>query len=493
MVYSRMLLVMGVNLYISRVILDVIGITDYGIYNLVSGIVILFSFLNNVMSTATQRFISYDLGCNDITQLKKTFSMSMSIHIGISIIVFFICETIGVYLLNTHMDIPKERIGAANWVFQISILNCCSKFIRVPYNACIIAYERMNFFAYIGILEVILGLVSVYLLYLFIGYDLLILYTLLLFISSVIIFIIYKKYCNKKLNIGLYSWFWDKSLFKSLTSFSGWSMFGGMANLASQQGLNMLLNVFYGVVVNAAMGIATQVSNGVYSLVSSFQTAFVPQLVKLYARKDFDNFIKLIIRTSKFSFYLIYIFALPIIINMDYILNIWLIEVPKYTKSFCIMMVIFGCIDALSSPLWNSIQATGKIKTYQIVISLIILMTLPLAYVMLRCGCLPQYVLMGKVMVNMLTHFTRIILLKNMIRLPVRSYLHQTLFLPIIVVIISLPVPIFLSIQYNGLKLLLLSTLASVVIISISVVFIGCTKVERSFMMAQMLKIIRHA
>ena len=288
-------------------------------------------------------------------------------------------------------------------------------------------------------------------------------------------------YCNKILKIGFYSLLWDKSLFKSIAHFSGWSLLGGMANLGSQQGINIILNIFCGVIVNAALGIATQVSAGVYSLVSSFQTAFVPQLVKLYAQNAHDEFIKLIIRTSKFSFYLIFVFALPIILNINYLLDLWLVDVPKYTAIFCQLMIAFCCIDALSSPLWNSVQATGRIKTYQIIISTTILLSLPIAYFLLKCGLSPTYILLAKLLVNIMVHLIRICLLKKMIALPVRLYLSQTLYLPIIVILLSLPAPIFIFMHTDGIMQLIFSSIVAIIIIPILSISIGCTKEERIF------------
>lgn len=492
MVYTRMILVMGINLYTSRVILDVLGIDDYGIYNVVSGLVIFFSFLNNVLSTATQRFLSYDLGCNNIKHFQKTFSVSMSTHIAISIIVILLCETIGLWFLNYKMEIPESRLDAANWVFQICIINCCSKFIRVPYNACIISYERMSFFAYIGILEVILGLVSVYFLYFINNQDKLILYTILVCISSFIILWICKTYCTEKLKIKKYTPIWDKELFKSIFSFSGWSLLGGIANLGAQQGVALIINLFFGVAVNAAIGIANQVGNGVYSLVTSFQTAFTPQLVKLYAKNDNENFINLIIRTSKFSFYLIFILALPIMLNMKQILNLWLVNVPQYTEEFCLLVIVFFCIDALSSPLWNSIQATGKIKYYQITVSIIISLTLPCAYILLKLGYSPITVLTLRVVINVLVHFARIFLLKKMIKLPVKIYLFQTFLIPCIVVILSVPIPLYFSSNFSGFNGFIISSLSAITTIIIAIYFVGITKSEKQYLNRLLISKLRH-
>lgn len=480
MLYIRLVFTMAITLYTSRVILKVLGVEDFGIYNVVGGVVAMFAFLNSVMTSATQRFLSFDLGRGDMGQFSKTFSVSMSAHICIAVAVLVLAETVGLWFLNTQMDIPPGRMNAANAVYHIAILNFCLKIIRVPYNACIIAYEKMAFFAYASILEVGLGLISVYILML-VTADELILYTGLVCLSSLIILILYKFYCNRNLNVARYTFIRDKALFKKILSFSGWNMFGGMANLGSSQGVNLLFNVFFGVTVNAAMAIANQVGTGVYSLVSGFSTAFNPQLVKLYARDEYDEFIKLIIRSSKFSFFLIFFLALPCLLNMDFILNLWLPTVPEYTKEFSQLVILFFCVDAVSNSLWTSVQATGNIKRYQLIISSVIFLSLPLAWVFLIMGFSPVVVMVVRVAVNILAHAVRIVMLKKMIGLPTGKYLYQTTLIPMLVIILSVPLPLLVAIHMDGYPAFLLSSALSVLMVALCCYFVGMNSGERKF------------
>ncbi len=320
LLYFRMLITMIVTLYTSRIVLNTLGIEDFGIYNIIGGVIILFTFLNVAMSNTTQRFLSFELGRNDMEQLKKTFSMSMTAHISIALIVFLLSETVGLWFINTQLNIPAERMNAANWVYQFSILTFVFQIIRVPYNASIIAYERMSFYAYISIIEVILKLAVVFLLQKG-GFDKLIFYSILLFIVSIIILYAYKVYCNKKFKISRYYFFWDGSLYKNIMSFSGWSLMGSVASISANQGINILLNIFFGVAVNAAMGIANQVNGALNSFVVNFQTAFKPQIVKSYAEGDKKYLTQLILQTSKFSFFLFFIVSIPILLNTEFALK----------------------------------------------------------------------------------------------------------------------------------------------------------------------------
>jgi len=264
----------------------------------------------------------------------------MTAHLSIALIVVILSETIGLWFLNTQLNIPADRMNAANWVYQFTILTFCIQIIRVPYNASIIAYEKMSFYAYVGIIEVVLKLLIVFLL-LFFGWDKLKLYAVLTCGVTLIVLILYKLYCNKVFTTCRYNFFWDKSLYKKLMSFSGWSLFGSVANVGAQQGLNILLNIFFGVAINAAMGIANQVSSAVFGFVSNFQTAFNPQIVKSYAMNDRTYFMNLIFQSSKFSYYLLLLLSVPLLISTDFILQVWLTNVPEYTASFCRLIILF--------------------------------------------------------------------------------------------------------------------------------------------------------
>lgn len=425
--YIRMLILMLVSLYTSRVVLAALGVEDYGIYNVVGGIVVLFTFINNAMITSTQRFLNYELGKNDQLQAQKVFSISLNIHILIAIFIFLLCETIGLWFLNTTIQYPESREFAVQVTYQLSVITTCVKIIRAPYNAAIIAYERMSFYAYLSILEAVLQLGIVFLLIAY-NSDRLILYSILLCIVAIVVNLCYYAYCRTKFNICNYKLYRDKSIYKQLLSFSGWSLFGGVANMGASQGLNMLLNVFFGVTVNAAMGIATQVNSAVTSFVHSFQTAFNPQIVKSYAAGDYKYFIKLILSTSKYSYLLLFILALPIYICTPEVLSVWLTEVPDYSVSFCRLMLIFALLDALQGPLWYSVQATGKIKTYQILMSFMILSNLPIAYVCLKLGYSPSSVLVVRCIINLATLFVRLWYLNRLYKFPVMEFVNGVIF-----------------------------------------------------------------
>lgn len=421
LLYIRMLVLMLVSLYTSRVVLAALGVEDYGIYNVVGGIVVLFTFINNAMVTSTQRYLNFELGRNDTLQAQKVFSISLNIHILIALLILLLSETVGLWFLNTTIQYPETKEFAVHITYQFSILTTCVRIIRTPYNAAIIAHENMSFYAYLSIFEAVLQLAIVFMLMMF-GANRLILYSLLLFVVAVIIYLCYYIYCKKSFAVCHYKVYKDKLLYKKLLSFSGWSLFGGMANMGASQGLNILLNIFFGVTVNAAMGIASQVNTAVTSFVHSFQTAFNPQIVKSYAKGDHDYFIKLILSTSKYSYLLLFILVLPIYICTTEILNIWLTEVPEYAISFCRLMLIFSLLDALQGPLWFSVQATGKIKTYQILMSFMILSNLPITYICLKLGNSPDTALIVKCIVNFLTLFVRIWYLRKLYKFPVYEF-----------------------------------------------------------------------
>lgn len=376
--YFRMLLIMGVTLYASRIVLNALGVEDFGIYNIVGGVVILFSFINNALSSATQRFLNFEIGRGDVLGTKRVFSMSLTIHIFVALFVVLLAETVGLWFLNTQMNIPAERMAAANLVYQFSILTVCISFVQIPYYASVVAYEKMSFFAYIAIIEVILKLLIVVLL-IYVGFDKLRLYSILTFLVAVLVFACYKYYCNTRIDISKYKYFWDKTLFSKLLNFSGWMLFGAAAGVSATQGVNILLNIFYGVTVNAAMGISTQVNSAVNKFVSNFQTAFMPQITKLYAIGDFEHLRKLIGQSSRFSFLLLFALACPLMLNIDFVLKLWLKTVPEYSSVFCILILTYSLIEAASKPVGLAIHATGKVKYYNIVMSIALLMNNPLA------------------------------------------------------------------------------------------------------------------
>lgn len=486
--YIRMLLIMGVTLYTSRVVLQVLGVEDFGIYNVVGGIVVLFTFVNSAMITSTQRFLNYELGRGNQEATQKVFSASITIHLGIALLTLLLAETVGLWFLDNYIKYPLGREYAVMLTYQFTILSTCINILRTPFNAAIIAHERMSFYAYISVIEVVLRLLIVFLLALSF-WDRLILYSVLTFVVFFLVLICYYLYCRHSFAVCKYICFWDKRIYLDLLGFSGWSLFGGVANMGASQGLNILLNIFFGVTVNAAMGIANQVHVAVSSFVGSFQTAFNPQIVKSYASGDKYYFINLIMHTSKYSYFLLFAISLPLYICCEEILTLWLGDVPEYTVSFCRLMILFSLLDAIQGPLWVSVQATGKIRNYQILMSIIILSNLPISYLFLKLGYEPEYVLVIKVLLNVFILFVRLWYLRRLYGFPVRRYMRETILRASLVTVIVYPI-VYLPLDSLNIYTRIISIiLISLTINCLSMYYIGLDFKERSLLIGQ-LKII---
>jgi len=434
--YVRMLVTMIISLYIARIVLDVLGVEDFGIYNIVAGVLVLFSFLEVSLSSATQQFLNFYMGKADDRMVKKVFSTSLTMHMLLVFLTILFAETIGLWFLNTQLNIPENRIFAANWVFQLTLVSICLRIITIPYQSNIIANEKMQFYAYVGIFEVLLKLVFVLLLNR-IAYDKLILYSSFHGILSIISLLFLVGYNISKYSITRFSFYWNKTLFKEMLSFSGWNILVQGANIGSIQGANILLNLFFSVTLNAAMGIANAVSSAAYAFVSNFQMAFRPQLVKSYAGNDREYFTNLTINASRYSYYLMLLLSVPIFFNIDYVLNIWLVDVPEYAGIFCQLIILYLLVDSVQAPLWMAYYATGKIKNYQITMGLIILLNIPTAYILLSYGFEPHVVLYVRVMYNIVTFVARVQYLKAHLNFPARQYLTTVVFKAIIVTSIS--------------------------------------------------------
>jgi O-antigen/teichoic acid export membrane protein len=444
MLYFRMFLVMGVALYTSRIVLNVLGVSDYGVYNIVGGVVVLVSFINNAMSSATQRFLNFEIGKKNFEQLKKVFSASLNVHILISIIVIFLAETFGLWFVNSQLNIPQGRMLATNFVYQFTILTFVISIIQVPYNAAIIAHEQMSFYAYISIIEALLKLGVVFILK-NIHFDKLELYGLLICLVAIIVLFIYIVHCHKKYQSTHYVFVKDTSLYKELLGFSGWSVFGGIANVGKTQVVNILINIFCGVTINAAMAIANQVSSAINGFVSNFQIAFNPQIVKLYATNEKDNLFNLVFKTSKYSYFLLYILSLPVILNIHHILKIWLKIVPNYTAEFCQLTIIYMLVETISGPLWMLVQATGNIKKYQIIISSILLLNIPVSYFILKSGMPPYFVIIGTIFIGIIALFFRISFLRFLIEFSSKNFFKKVMGSIMLVSIITFSVSYFIS------------------------------------------------
>lgn len=481
LLYVRTLFIMLVTLYTSRVVLNTLGVSDYGIYNVVGGVVAMFGFINASMSSATQRYITFALGKNNMKNLQKVFSTALQIHFLIAVLIVLLGETIGLWFLYEKMQIPADRMDAAFWVLQCSILSTAVMIISVPYNADIIAHEKMSAFAYISILEVMLKLAVVYVLLLS-PYDKLIFYAILILIVQLLIRFCYNSYCHKHFLESKYKHLWDKFLFKEMTSFAGWSMFGNLAGVLFGQGLNMLLNVFFGPVVNAARAVAVQVQNAIQQFVSNFQMALNPQITKTYAKSEMEEMHQLMFRSARFSFYLLFFLSLPFLFETNFILTIWLKTVPENTVTFLRIMICTSLIYSLANPLIVANQATGKVRKYQAVCGSILLMILPISYVCLKLGCPAYSVFIVHFIMESITQIVRMIMLRPLIGIKVSDYFINIYKKVAFVSILSLIAPFFVYKNLNDTTTRFF-TVCIVCIISVSTVVytIGLSKNERVF------------
>lgn len=419
--YLRMFLNMGVSLFTAGIVLNTLGITDYGIYSIVGGFVSMFSFLNSSMSSATQRFLSFDLGKKDLIQLKKTFSTTVTIHFGIALLIVLALETLGLWYINNKLNVPAERMTAVNIVFQFSVLSSFLGIIQVPYNALITAHERFNVYAYIGFIEIGFKLLILYFL-INLQNDKLILYAVLSFLSSFTIRMIYRIYCRRNFPESKYSFYFESGFFKEILSFTGWNTFGSVAAVARGQGNNLLLNLFFGPAVNAAYGVSMQFQGIINSFVSNFQVAVNPQIIKTYANQEFEKSIFLMKESSKLSYFLMLIMSVPMVYNIDYILILWIKKVPPYTSTFICIALVGVLLDTISGPLMTGARAYGKLKWYQIIISITVFLSLPLSYLALKFYENPNLVFIIISFLNFIALLFRIYFLERMIKLNVRDF-----------------------------------------------------------------------
>ena len=411
--YLRTMLVMAISIFTSRIILDALGVDDYGIYNAVGGFVAMFSMLSGTLIAASQRFIAFELGKSD-PDVKKVFSTIISVHLLLSAIILILLETIGLWFLNYKMNISTERMLAANWVFQCSVLTFCVNIISIPYNAVIIAYEKMAAFAYISIFEVVAKLGCVYALYI-ISYDSLIVYAISMMLVAIILRIIYGTYCNRNFPLCRYTLSLNKRIFREMMGFSGWNFIGSIASNLNGHGINILTNLFFGVAVNAARGVASQVDYAINTFVNNFLMAITPQITKSYAAKDFAYINYIIIAGTKYSFFLLCFISLPVCLNTEYILSVWLKEVPEFTVEFVRLGIIFSLCQTLSQCLYRTMLASGKIKKYQIVVGGLSILAFPAVYVFFYVGLPATWGYWAMIIFSIVCLFARLKLLHEML------------------------------------------------------------------------------
>ncbi len=476
--YIRMILIMAVSLYTSRVILKTLGVNDFGIYNLVAGFITLFSFISQALVSGIQRFMNAAMGENDMKRFQSVFSMSLNVMVIASIIIFLLGETLGYWFVLNQLNIPEARQSASIWVYQLSLITFIISIIRSPYNAAIIAYEKMNFYAYISIFEVVGRLGLVFLLVL-IPYDKLIVYSILYLLLMLLVYITHYLFCKFKLYGCRYFFIKDKTLFKELVTFSGWSLLGQTAVVTAGQTDAIFVNRFFYVAANAALGVACQLTSAIETFVSNFQIAFNPQLVKSYVFNDKSEHYLLLFRSSKFSFFLQLILTLPIIFNIDFFLSLWLEEVPPMTGRFCFFIFCGYLFAAISVPLKMSIYANGDIKQYEISRSLLFGCGILFSFLGLYNGMPAYFVAIVGFAIQVILLLLRLFYANKVSGVDVLSFVKEVILPCGLVFIISSLLPYFSRNIIDAFYLNLFITVVNVFFVSIVVLAVGLTKEER--------------
>lgn len=482
LLYGRMLLTMAVSLYTSRVVLNTLGVVDYGIYNVVGGVVAMFTFLNTAMVTSTQRYLTFELGRGDYERLRLVFTTSIRIHIIIALAIVILTETIGLWFFYNKMVIPSERMTAAMWVLQLSVVTTVIQVMSVPYNSLIIAHENMGVFAGISILETFLKLGVVYLL-LIGNIDKLILFAILVALVQLLIRLIYTVYCKRQYkevkpirNAN------DKALMLEMGKFAGWNLWGNLASMLMGTGVNMLLNMFFGPAVNAARAVALQVETAISGFSSNFMMAVNPQITKRYAQGYKEELFDLIYRASKFTFFLLLILCLPVILEADFILTIWLKIVPDYSVSFLRLLLVIMMINSLTNPLQTAAAATGDVKKYQMVVGCILLTIVPLSYFALKLSGNPTIVYVVYLAVCLFALNARLLVIRPLLNLSIRQFFIRVVSRCFIVAVLAFSTSYLCQIVLpSGELYSVLSCFISVIFALLSAYFFGLTKGEKVF------------
>ena len=489
--YVRMLFTMGISLFTSRVILQTLGVEDYGISSVVGGVISMFTFINAAMVSSTQRYLNFELVRGDANQLRSVFSTSLQIHALIALAIIVLSETVGLWFLNEKLVIPEARMTAAMWVYQCSILSCAVSIMSTPYNAVIVAHEKMSAFAYISILDVSLKLLVVYLLVV-LPFDKLIILAILNLLVQLFIRYIYTIYCHRHFPESYFQFRFNKTLFKEMFGFAGWSFWGNLAAILYTQGLNMMLNIFFGPIVNAARGIAVQVQSAVQQFVGGFQTALNPQITKNYASTNLPQMHSLMFRSARFSFLLLFFLSLPVLMETNFILTLWLKTVPDDAVIFTQIMICISLIYTTANPCIIANQATGKVKIYQMVVGGILLLILPISYVVLKLGAPAYSVFIVHFCIESLAQFSRMYMLRKLIHLPLWQYM-KNIYIPIVstvVIAIILPLVVRMQVAEGWLRFLAVG-FTCVLSVGASSYFIGLTKQERVFFLDKSLRLLR--
>lgn len=488
--FLRTFLVLVVGLYTSRVVLKALGFEDFGIYNIVGSIVVFFSFFQSALTNATYRYIAYGIGSGDKESLSKTYSMAVNTHLLLAISLFIIIEIVGVWFLNHKVVIPSSRMTAANYAFQFSLITFCIGIIQTPFNSNIIAHEKMNFYAIVCIAEVFLKL-SIAVLITLTSKDKLIFYTGLLTVVSLIIISCYIIFCTKNFEDTKYRRVWNPQMISEFAKYSGWSLLVNATDVTTVQCRSIFFNQFLGVISNAALGICNQVITHVCSFLNTFTQAFNPQIIKSYAARQYDYFLKLIYSTAKLSYILLFVISVPVVVNLEFILRLWLGEYPEHTASFIRIAIVFSLIDSMQQPLWQAVHATGHIKVHQIMMSSIKLLAIPGMYIVLKNGGSGEMAILVWVVLNVVCAIVRTIYMKFLISLSIRTYLSKVVFKALILTVSVLPIAIFVNTIYGqNWKGFVLSTIVTLLLTALVAYFICLNEEEKN--LVKKLPVVRY-
>lgn len=490
LLYGRMLLMMIISLYTSRVVLNALGVDDYGIYNVVGGVVGMFSILSGSISAAIGRFITVEIGKGDTDKLKKIFISSINVQLTLIAIITILLETCGLWFLNCKMVIPDSRLIAANWAFQFSVVTFAVNLWSIPYNAVIVAHERMSVFAYISIIEAISKLIVAFLI-ICNPIDRLIYYGILILLVGLLQRYIYTAYCKKHFEECQYELMFDKFTIKEIFGFAGWNFIGSASAILRDAGGNIIINLFYGPAVNAARSVAMTVNGAVTGFVSNFMTALNPQITKNYAQGNYEYMFNLVFQGARLSYYILLIITLPIIFTAPYLMHLWLGTVPEHTSNFACLVLIFTLSESLANPLVTLMLATGRIRNYQLVVGGCQLLNLPISYILLRFGYPPETIFVVAICVSILCEMTRLIMLRNMVKLSVRAFLKNVYFNVIVVTFIASIFPYivlkYIKLEHFGSFIALCTV--SIVSAGVSIYTIGCSKHDRKIINTAIYKV----
>ena len=480
MLYFRQFLIIGVNLYTVRVVLNTLGASDYGIYNVIAGIVTMLGFLSSSMATASQRFFSFELGRDNQAALQKTFAVTLLIYVFLALCIVLLAETVGLWFVHNKLVVPQERLNAAFWIYQFAILTFVVKIMTTPYMSAIIAHEDMSVYAYVSIVEVVLNLLIVFILSV-LPYDKLILYGLLMFFVALVNTTLYRFYCRMHYQECHFRLLWDKILLKEMGGYVGWNFFGSFCVMLKDQGVNILLNLFFGTLVNAAQAIASQVNSAIMSFAQNFSTALRPQIIKSYAAGKKDETLKLVFEGSKFTYFLMYLFVMPLVLEMPYVLKLWLKNPPEYSIIFTRLILINAAIESIIYPMTTLVHATGKMKLHQSIVGTLLLLNFPLSYIVLKCGMPAYMVFIVAISINLFAIGVRLYIVKYLTRLSIKKFLLNVIY-PICIVSFSAALfPFFMRNFYDeSFGRLCLTTSLAVVCSGAAIFTIGLSYGERT-------------